>query len=266
MRFSKALAFATFAGSTYVAKAQLLDVCANVNVDLFALLGLINLGGLVNVCLCLSALPVFVDTNIVAKLVVALTSRDAVLDALTDLLNKGKGSQQCTYPPHCTPSCTNADPCGWECPKPWVKKDGKCVCPAPYYECDGKCTDKPCPSGYPTKAKRDMYALESICAPGETLCGIWSGFGKNGAWECLNTQRNLESCGGCVTPLPGQRASGRDCTAIPGVANVECVYGDCVVSKCKRGWKVNADTNGCFEAKYQGISEPEVFVVNNHRD
>lgn len=52
-----------------------------------------------------------------------------------------------------------------------------------------------------------------------------------------------------MTPLPGSRASGRDCAAIPGVSSVECVYGECVVSRCKHGWKVNQAGNGCFNVQ-----------------
>lgn len=121
------------------------------------------------------------------------------------------------------------------------------MCLPPKHECNGKCTDAPCPSGKP-KAKRELYPLENICPPNEQLCGVWSATPGH-AWECINTQRNLESCGGCVTPLPGQRASGRDCTAIPGVSSVQCVYGECVVGKCTHGWKVNAAGNGCFSTQ-----------------
>lgn len=56
MRFTRAFALLPLLAPAFVS-GQILDVCAAVNVDLFALLGLANLGGLVNVCLCLSALP-----------------------------------------------------------------------------------------------------------------------------------------------------------------------------------------------------------------
>lgn len=63
------------------------------------------------------------------------------------------------------------------------------MCLAPKHECNGVCTTAACPSG--KAKKRDLYPLESLCAPGEQLCGVWSG---GNAWECLNTQKNLESC------------------------------------------------------------------------
>lgn len=66
------------------------------------------------------------------------------------------------------------------------------MCLPPKHECNGKCTDAPCPSGKP-KAKRELYPLENICPPNEQLCGVWSATPGH-AWECVNTQRNLESC------------------------------------------------------------------------
>ena len=57
MRFSKVATLVTVAAAPFAVQAQLIDVCANVNINLLGLLGIINLGGLLNVCLCLSALP-----------------------------------------------------------------------------------------------------------------------------------------------------------------------------------------------------------------
>jgi len=57
MRFSKVATLVTVVAAPFVVQAQLIDVCANVNINLLGLLGIINLGGLLNVCLCLSALP-----------------------------------------------------------------------------------------------------------------------------------------------------------------------------------------------------------------
>ncbi|KAF8314179.1 hypothetical protein DL93DRAFT_2040149, partial [Clavulina sp. PMI_390] len=57
-------------------------------------------------------------------------------------------------------------------------------------------------------------------------------------YECLDTQINLESCGGCVVPYDDfeDEAGGVDCTSLPGVADVECARGRCMVRKCQRGW------------------------------
>lgn len=65
------------------------------------------------------------------------------------------------------------------------------------------------------------------------------------SFECIDTQTELESCGGCVNGVyTGQdtasniTSSGVDCTAIPGVSfgSVSCVRGQCVVSRCRRGY------------------------------
>jgi len=61
----------------------LLDICANVNADL-ALLGLVF--GKIDLCLCVSALPVFITTNLVAKAAVLLAGDAAVTAALTALV------------------------------------------------------------------------------------------------------------------------------------------------------------------------------------
>ncbi|WOO82761.1 Protein priA [Vanrija pseudolonga] len=59
------------------------------------------------------------------------------------------------------------------------------------------------------------------------------------AYECVDTAEELESCGGCVHGEYGVMANvtmfGQDCTAIPGVAEVACVLGNCDVRSCQRG-------------------------------
>lgn len=70
--------------------------------------------------------------------------------------------------------------------------------------------------------------------------------------ECIDTQSELESCGGCVngdytsdlTASSNITWSGVDCTAIPGVSvgSVSCVRGQCVVSRCRRGYRLGDGT------------------------
>lgn len=68
-------------------------------------------------------------------------------------------------------------------------------------------------------------------------------------YECIDTRTNLESCGGCVVPysLTGSSLDdddeeepdmGVDCTALPGVSDVGCHAGRCVVRKCAKGYKL----------------------------
>lgn len=44
-----------------------------------------------------------------------------------------------------------------------------------------------------------------------------------GDYECVDTARDLESCGGCVS-----QGKGRDCTAIKGAFHVGCENSRCI--------------------------------------
>lgn len=75
------------------------------------------------------------------------------------------------------------------------------------------------------------------CGAGLTSCPL----GRAGRFECLDTTRNIESCGGCTSV-----GNGEDCTAIEG-ADVACVNSKCVVSKCRRGF--NFTEGACVPAQ-----------------
>jgi len=57
---------------------------------------------------------------------------------------------------------------------------------------------------------------------------------------------NPPAGGGCVLPLHGIKPSGRDCSAIPGVRNVQCQRSKCVVRSCMSGWHVTEDAGACM--------------------
>ncbi|TFY74463.1 hypothetical protein EWM64_g9548, partial [Hericium alpestre] len=65
------------------------------------------------------------------------------------------------------------------------------------------------------------------------------------AWECVDTISDLESCGGCTLPLTPYTPLGTDCTAIPGVADVSCLSGSCIVHRCLPGYVCSADSSEC---------------------
>ncbi|KAJ3527790.1 hypothetical protein NMY22_g9650 [Coprinellus aureogranulatus] len=155
----------------------------------------------------------------------------------------------CKFPPHSTALCTPLIPCGFVC------KDGytpfpilfpvKCACPWPLTECNGKCgIHKACPSkGH---HKRDLSASLARCPVGHSVCGI---LGRaTGSWECVNTQKDLESCGGCIVSATEEenQEEGQDCTAIEGAADVSCVKGSCVVGQCIDGYTVSPGKNYCI--------------------
>lgn len=67
------------------------------------------------------------------------------------------------------------------------------------------------------------------------MYGMLWGAGYTRTFECVDTQTDLESCGGCVdNDSPhGERNlhGGRDCSAIPNVDSVRCVSGKCLIGK-----------------------------------
>ncbi len=52
--------------------------------------------------------------------------------------------------------------------------------------------------------------------------------------------------GGCAIPLDESSPDGVDCTAIPGVVDVACRAGSCVVSRCVPGYEVSLDGTFCL--------------------
>ena len=62
--------------------------------------------------------------------------------------------------------------------------------------------------------------------------------------QCIDTLRNIESCGGCP-PLYASNmtgtVTGTDCTTLPGVDEVMCSSGNCTIRKSKvKLWTVLA--------------------------
>ncbi|KZT62222.1 hypothetical protein CALCODRAFT_426602, partial [Calocera cornea HHB12733] len=129
----------------------------------------------------------------------------------------------CSYPPHANPVCTETDPCSYTCDAPYIKRGGKCVMP-----------------GSGGWRKRDL----STCSFGLKRCGVWSHWGAR-SYECLDTDVELESCGGCAIPYGDEAVTGQDCSQIKGVSDVECEAGRCKVNRCRPGWTVSDDGASC---------------------
>lgn len=52
--------------------------------------------------------------------------------------------------------------------------------------------------------------------------------------------------GGCAIPLnPSAAPDGEDCTSLPGVSDVSCIRGGCVVHRCMPGYEVSASGASC---------------------
>ncbi|KAF9562041.1 hypothetical protein CPC08DRAFT_393973 [Agrocybe pediades] len=248
---------------------DLIDVCINVNVDLLAnatqllglqsLLGPLNLGGDIYLCLCLKDLELYVETNDQLEALVGLLGVDTVCALISGLINTSPQAQQCTFPQHAHHTCTTADPCHYECDPPYVLEGRSCVCAPPYSSCNGICGYFPqgCGSATPKLwQKRDSTILtlaqaRASCKAHETVCGI-SGLETTHAFECLDINTTTDSCGGCMAPHPFHEKDstripvGKDCSSIPKAKTVSCAARTCVVHTCVDGWVPNARGSGCI--------------------
>ncbi|KIO28221.1 hypothetical protein M407DRAFT_22554 [Tulasnella calospora MUT 4182] len=86
-----------------------------------------------------------------------------------------------------------------------------------------------------SRKKRDLR-----CAQGFTACPRYSG---RGGFDCVDTENDPESCGGCVG-LDGE-GTGTDCTATKGASVTRCVKRSCVVDSCRKGWVKSIDGTSC---------------------
>ncbi|EKM61501.1 uncharacterized protein PHACADRAFT_248159 [Phanerochaete carnosa HHB-10118-sp] len=266
MRFNNARAFSlvigllSFAASgtaraTYQHLARTTsDVCANIDLELAVdVLGIKVIVGLLDICLCLSAIPDLCNSksNPVVASAVGLVGVASVEATLTDTVNTAAGHETCTYPDNCDPLCSAGNPCGFQCKNGFVPSPAshptQCICPAPNKVCNGICGSyKSCPSSGPKK--REDLERRAVCGAELTACGVY-GFGNFNAWECVDTKSDLESCGGCMVPFGRNLARGVDCTGIPGVMDVTCVSGSCVIRRCQPGYVVSLDNTFCLQTE-----------------
>ncbi|RPD65026.1 hypothetical protein L227DRAFT_276386 [Lentinus tigrinus ALCF2SS1-6] len=231
------------------------DVCGDVDDTLVVpgLFGIKTSFGRIDKCICQSQITTLLKTDPQIITAVAFAGEATVKNALTDMLNASKDHQKCVYPDNADPLCASGAPCGFKCKNGFTpspdKKPVDCVCKAPNKVCNGVCGKfKACPSGKPFR--RDTLRKRALCGEGLTACGI---FGHSSvsrdAWECINTATDLESCGGCAFPLDAFSPHGVDCTAIPGVTDVSCMAGSCVVHRCAPGFIVSEDSTFCVAAQ-----------------
>jgi hypothetical protein len=78
-----------------------------------------------------------------------------------------------------------------------------------------------CVSGIP--ARRALAPESNLCPSGLTACYLGNlaslAKGRSVSWECLDTQKDIESCGGCQYPQIAEE-QGEDCTEMDGVDQV----------------------------------------------
>lgn len=124
------------------------------------------------------------------------------------------------------------------------------TCQSGRVKCGNSCqVGTTCPTGMRKRDfAGDLNNLDLHCPARHTACAIPGAtqfYGTN--YECVNTASDLESCGGCIHPLPGRSNLGEDCTGISNALNVACVGGRCNVYSCRRGWTVAANGTACEE-------------------
>ncbi|KJA21789.1 hypothetical protein HYPSUDRAFT_202698 [Hypholoma sublateritium FD-334 SS-4] len=244
---------------------DLLDVCINANVDLAAnasqllglgsLLGDLNLGTNVQLCLCLKDLNVYLDTNDDVQALVGLLGKNAVSTIITALINTSPDARQCTFPSNAHHTCNNSDPCHYECDTNYVQNGNTCVCAPPNISCNGVCGGFPqgCGSSVPSLKRAESISTlsqaQSRCKPHETVCGVPGQVGTL-AFECVDVQTTEDSCGGCVVPHSFTEASaqslGKDCTNVFHAKRSTCFESQCIVNSCSEGWIPNSTKDGCI--------------------
>ncbi|KAJ7302353.1 hypothetical protein DFH08DRAFT_945690 [Mycena albidolilacea] len=217
--------------------------------------------GIIKECLCISTIPEYIESNLLLG-AIALFGKKALIAELTLMVNNCAGSSQCHYPSHSVPSCKSGSPCYFTCTDgysayPSGAYPTQCVCSYPYTECNGKCgTFRGCPSTY--YAKREIVGK---CSEGYTACGVPGAGAKS--WDCIDTQTDLESCGGCpYSDLSYPSPLGKDCTLISGVSDVACVKGHCVVHKCISGYDLKG-TSGCIYSEDNVVLAAQYGLEHN---
>ncbi|KAK7039412.1 insulin-like growth factor binding protein [Favolaschia claudopus] len=139
-------------------------------------------------------------------------------------------------------TCVDCDPSCATCSG--MSSDECTSCSSDRILCGGKCLVGPsCPSAQPVVPRGSR---RSECPVGQTACPIPGRSFRS--WECIDTRNDLESCGGCAfSSLNQAEATGQDCTALPGVADVSCLNSRCAVAKCMPGYEVHGNRTLCVE-------------------
>lgn len=111
------------------------------------------------------------------------------------------------------------------------------ACQTKYTNCVSSCDGiwnwqppAPQPSSVPNRKLRRSLSEEQVpaCPNNETACPISPlSFG----FECIDTNLELASCGGCAT-----KGEGENCLSIVGAAGVGCLEGRCVVFSAESGY------------------------------
>ncbi|KIK63331.1 hypothetical protein GYMLUDRAFT_241830 [Collybiopsis luxurians FD-317 M1] len=216
-------------------------------------LGIFTSGNLNDICLCEKDIEDFVSggSNGACNQAKKVIGTDQVAAIISGLLKSCQDKETCTLPEHSKSSCSSSNKCNYDCTDGYEKdKNGQCSCPSSKSVCNGQCRSS-CPSGRSLPEKRDLVywgkQTQRTCQSGWKACGVPGGGPRD--WECIDVKDDLWSCGDCpfdvmVSPS-GTPGRGVDCTSIPGVSDVGCSAGRCVIRKCMSGYKVSSNGHDC---------------------
>ncbi|GAA5905424.1 hypothetical protein JCM5296_003713 [Sporobolomyces johnsonii] len=160
----------------------------------------------------------------------------------------------------------------WNYPSWWLGGDSSCLCksgfcgkegmckPTPGKEgdvCDGsdeccgtgltctkngnskKCVRPPTPG--PSQKAVAPKKRNVVCPASKTACPLSNG---RLGYECVDTESNLEQCGGCVSE------GGIDCSALPGVDSVSCISGICQIHECADDHTYHFHKRACVPTQF----------------
>ncbi|KAI9610294.1 hypothetical protein KEM48_002580 [Puccinia striiformis f. sp. tritici PST-130] len=99
------------------------------------------------------------------------------------------------------------------------------------------------------------------CPTGLTACPISSVniFTPSTPYECLDTQQEINSCGGCVT-----LGNGTDCAALRGAGMSGCSDGKCTIFTCARGFKYSKKDQSCRRVQAQHHGSHNSHYSSSH--
>ncbi|KAE9396459.1 hypothetical protein BT96DRAFT_111382 [Gymnopus androsaceus JB14] len=195
-----------------------------------------------------------------AKAVATSSDKSALNSSLLRRLKAVPTQQTCTFPSNSSPACSSRNVCDYSCGSGYTKET---INGSP------KCSSSS-PSARSLPEKRDLVywgkQTQSSCRTGWEACGIVGGGPRD--WECIDTQNDLESCGGCpidvMSSLTGANGLGVDCTTIPGVSDVSCIAGTCSVNKCMPGFKISRSGQHCELVEELEQEEENSTVHHSH--
>ncbi|KAG7529675.1 hypothetical protein FFLO_05481 [Filobasidium floriforme] len=183
-----------------------------------------------NICLCTEAGVLTPESLARLQAQIRLSqTNNPILNTVTGLLQNTVATltgqvaatpATCSYPANSFPLCTGTSPagCNFGCDSGFTRCNGACIP-----------STQVCPTNQ--ARKRDQTSAR-ICPQDWLACPVNSG--RKTAWECVQVQTDLESCGGCAA-----LGQGTDCTALQGVDDVSCIAGKCQANSCLRGFAIN---------------------------